>query len=594
MSKYKIIDHDFDVVVVGGGGSGLRSSLSMKEKGFKVACVSKIFPTRSHTIAAQGGIGAALGNIKEDKWQWHMYDTVKGSDWLGDQDAIEYMCKSAPSIVYELEHYGVPFSRTPEGKIYQRPFGGHTSNFGEALVPRACAAADMTGHAVLHTLYQQCLKHRIQFFVEYFVLDLIMDADGDCVGIMALCLEDGTLHRFHCKMTVLATGGGGRTYFSSTLAHTCTGDGYGLVARAGIPLQDMEFVQFHPTGLYGPGCLITEAARGEGGYFTNSKGERFMERYAPSAKDLASRDVCSRAITIEINEGRGVGENKDHIHLHLEHLDAQMLHTKLPGIIETARIFADVDLTKEPCPVIPTAHYNMGGIPTNYMGEVIRPKDGNKDAVVPGLMAIGEAACVSVHGANRLGSNSLLDLMVFGKATAIRAEEVLKQNSFKKPLPYNSADNAIARVDAMLNSKGSAKVSEVRVAMQRAMQTHASVFRTQKTMEEGVKKLNSIHSNLDNIALQDKSLVWNYSLVENLELHNLIATSHAIINSALARQESRGAHAREDFPERDDANWLKHSLAYVNGSNVKVDSRPVHTWTLTKEVQYIEPKKRVY
>ncbi len=594
MSKYNIVDHSFDVIVVGGGGSGLRSALSMKEKGFNVACISKIFPTRSHTIAAQGGIGAALGNMKEDKWQWHMYDTVKGSDWLGDQDAIEYMCKNAPNIVYELEHYGVPFSRNEEGKIYQRPFGGHTSNFGESLVPRACAAADLTGHAILHTLYQQCLKHKIQFFSEYFVIDLIMDNDGDCVGVMSLCLEDGKLHRFHSNLTVLATGGGGRTYFSSTLAHTCTGDGYGLVARANIPLQDMEFVQFHPTGLYGPGCLITEAARGEGGYFTNSKGEKFMEKYAPNAKDLASRDVCSRALTIEINEGRGVGENKDHIHLHLEHLDAKMLHNKLPGIIETAKTFADVDLTKEPVPVIPTAHYNMGGIPTNFMGQVIRPTPSNPDAIVPGLMAVGEVACVSVHGANRLGSNSLLDLMVFGKATALKAQEILSQSKTKKPLPLNSQEKTIDKLDSMLNSKGDASVSQIRTQMQKTMQSYASVFRTKDRLAQGIDKLKAIDSNLSNIQIQDKSLIWNYSLIENLELHNLMTTSHSIINSAIAREESRGAHAREDFPNRDDTNWLKHTLIYVDGANTKTSSRPVHTWTLTDEVKYIEPKKRVY
>lgn len=596
MSKYKIVDHSFDVVVVGAGGAGLRSALGMVESGFSVACISKIFPTRSHTIAAQGGIGAALANVNEDKWQWHMYDTVKGSDWLGDQDAIEYMCKNASNAVYELEHYGVPFTRTEDGRIYQRKFGGHTRNNGEGLVERACAAADLTGHAILHALYQQCLKHRVQFFIEYFSTDLIIDEEGNCVGVMVMNMEDGTLHRFHANLVVLATGGGNRCYFSSTLAHTCTGDGYGMALRAGIPLQDMEFVQFHPTGLYGPGCLITEAARGEGGYFTNSEGERFMERYAPSAKDLASRDVCSRAMTIEIREGRGVGKNKDHIHLHLEHLDATDLQAKLPGIIHTAAIFADVDLTKEPCPVIPTAHYNMGGIPTNHMGEVLRPTKDNRDAVVPGLMAVGETASVSVHGANRLGSNSLLDLVVFGKATSLRAKEILQVGAKKKPLPANSAESTIARLDALLESKGTSSVFEVRLAMQRAMQKDASVFRQKDSLEEGVKNVDKIAASLDNVALKDKSLVFNYSLVEAMELENLMLTARSIVASALNREESRGAHAREDFPERDDAKWLVHSLSY--GANVKdkvvIDTRPVHTWTLTDEVSYIEPKKRVY
>ncbi|MCL2566948.1 MAG: succinate dehydrogenase flavoprotein subunit [Alphaproteobacteria bacterium] len=596
MSKYKIIDHSFDVVVVGAGGAGLRSALGMVEAGFNVACISKIFPTRSHTIAAQGGIGAALANVNEDKWQWHMYDTVKGSDWLGDQDAIEYMCKNASDAIYELEHYGVPFSRLEDGRIYQRKFGGHTRNFGEGMVERACAAADLTGHAILHTLYQQCLKHKVKFFIEYFSTELIMDEEGHCVGVMALSLEEGTIHRFHSNMVVLATGGGNRCYFSSTLAHTCTGDGYGMALRAGLPLQDMEFVQFHPTGLYGPGCLITEAARGEGGYFTNSEGERFMERYAPTAKDLASRDVCSRALTLEIREGRGVGKNKDHIHLHLEHIDSHELHEKLPGIIETAKIFADVDLTKEPCPVIPTAHYNMGGVPTNYMGEVLRPTKENTEAVVPGLMAIGEAASVSVHGANRLGSNSLLDLVVFGKATAERAKTIMKPGGAKRPMPAYSAESTLAKIDALLESKGKTSVFEVRLAMQRAMQKDASVFRQKDTLAEGVENIDKIAAGLDNIGLADKSLIFNYSLIEALELENLMLTSRAIVSSALYREESRGAHSREDFPERDDVNYLKHTLAY--GANKKdkvvVDARAVHTWTLTDEVSYIEPRKRVY
>lgn len=597
MFAYKIVDHKFDVVVVGAGGSGLRSALALKEQGLEVACISKIFPTRSHTIAAQGGIGAALANVNEDKWQWHMYDTVKGSDWLGDQDAIEYMCKSAPNVVYELEKYGVPFSRLEDGRIYQRPFGGHTRNFGEGIVQRACAAADKTGHAILHTLYQQALKYKIQFFIEYYTLDLIMDEEGECIGLLAWCLEDGTIHRFNCNIVVLATGGAGRTYFSSTLAHTCTGDGLGIASRAGIPLQDMEFVQFHPTGLYGVGCLITEAARGEGGYFTNSEGEKFMEKYAPTVKDLASRDVCSRALTMEIRAGRGVGKKKDHIYLNLQHLDADMLHQKLPGIIETAKIFADVDLTKQPVPVIPTAHYNMGGIPTNYKGEVIKPNANNKEATVPGLMAVGECACVSVHGANRLGSNSLLDLMVFGKASAIRASEIIKKEGKKiKPLSENSSQKALDRFDRILNNNGDTTVAEVRLAMQVTMQQDASVFREAKALKEGIAKISSIDSSMKNIALQDKSLIWNYNMIEALELTNLMVASKAIINSALFREESRGAHSREDFPDRDDENWLLHTLAYVNDENsqVELDKRPVHTWTLTDEVQYIEPKKRVY
>lgn len=594
MQEYRIVDHEFDVVIVGAGGSGLRAATALTESGLSVACISKVFPTRSHTAAAQGGIGASLGNTSEDHWKWHMYDTVKGSDWLGDQDAIEYMCKNAPNVVYELEHYGLPFSRNPDGTIYQRPFGGHTRNYGEGMVRRACAAADMTGHAMLHTLYQQSIKHDVQFFIEYYSIDLIIDDDGECVGVIALCLEDGVLHRFHSHIVILATGGGNRVYFSSTVAHTCTGDGYGLAARAGVPLQDMEFVQFHPTGLYGPGCLITEAARGEGGYFTNSEGERFMERYAPTAKDLASRDVCSRALTMEINAGRGFGKDKDHIHLHLEHLDADFLHQKLPGILETTKVFTGVDLTKEPIPVLPTAHYNMGGIPTNYKGEVIAPKNDDYEATMPGLMAVGECACVSVHGANRLGSNSLLDLMVFGKSAAQRAAEIIKNKRAKKPLPVNSDDMVVARLDAIRCSKGDMKVSELRLGMQKNMQKYASVFRTKDTLLEGIVKIDNLAAAQDLIGLEDKSLIWNYTFIEALELNNLIVTARAIINSALLREESRGAHAREDFPERDDEKWLKHTLAYVDSGEVRLDTRPVHNWTLTDDVEYIKPKKRVY
>jgi succinate dehydrogenase / fumarate reductase flavoprotein subunit len=594
MADYKIIDHEYDVVVVGAGGSGLRAALGAAQQGLKVACVTKVFPTRSHTVAAQGGISASLGNMGEDSWKWHMYDTVKGSDWLGDQDAIEYLVREAPKAVYELEHWGVPFSRTEEGKIYQRAFGGMTRNYGEGPVQRTCAAADRTGHAILHTLYGQSVRREVEFFIEYFALDLIMQ-DGTCTGITAWKLDDGTIHQFRAKLVILATGGYGRAYFSATSAHTCTGDGNAMVLRAGLPLQDMEFVQFHPTGIYGSGCLITEGARGEGGYLTNSEGERFMERYAPSAKDLASRDVVSRSMTMEIREGRGVGPKKDHIFLHLDHLDPKILHQRLPGISESAKIFAGVDVTKEPIPVIPTVHYNMGGIPTNYHGEVLTKVGDNADTVVPGLMAVGEAACVSVHGANRLGSNSLTDLVVFGRAAGLRAGETVDKAAPVPQAPASATEAHLARLDFFRNASGTQSTAHLRNEMQHAMQTDAAVFRTGETLNEGVAKLRDIHARSVDIKTTDRGLIWNTDLVEALEYDNLINQALVTIEGAANREESRGAHAREDFPDRHDDEWMKHTLAWKKpGEGVKIDYRPVHTYTMSSDIEYIKPKARVY